>query len=155
MGNFLIGDKAFPLKPFLIKPHLRNALALLERIFNYRRSRARRIDKNIFGILATRFGIFRWPIIAKVDTVTRITKAVVALHNFLMFDCDFSGNDYCPGSYVDFEVNNSVVEEEWRKEQGTGLVLAQNMGSHNHSLDAKQVRDDFQDFFNSAAGSVP
>ena len=29
------------------------------------------------------------------------------------------------------------------------------MGSYNFSLDAKQVVDDFRDFFNSAAGSVP
>ena len=87
-------------------------MALLERVFNYRLSRARRIVENVFGILATRFRIFRRPIIANVDTVTRITKAVLALRNFQMFDRDFSGNDYCPGNYVDFEVNNNVVEGE-------------------------------------------
>ena len=65
-------------------------------------------------------------------------------------------NNYRPGNYVDFEVNNSFVEGEWRKEhQGTGLVPVQNMVSHNYSLDAKQVQDDFRDFFNPAAGSVP
>ena len=65
-------------------------MALLERVFNYRLSRARRIVENVFGILATRFRIFRRPIIANVDTVTRITKAVLALRNFRMFDRDFS-----------------------------------------------------------------
>ena len=65
-------------------------MALLERIFNYRLSRARRIVENVFGILATRFRIFRRPIIANVDTVTRITKAVLALRNFQIFDRDFS-----------------------------------------------------------------
>ena len=45
-----ISGKVFPLKPFLIKPYSRNALALLERIFNYRLSRARRIVENVFGI---------------------------------------------------------------------------------------------------------
>ena len=29
------------------------------------------------------------------------------------------------------------------------------MGSHNYSLDDKQVWDDFRDFFSSVAGSVP
>ena len=107
-------------------------------------------------LLATRFIIFRRPIIKNVDTVTRITKALVALNSFPMFDRDFTGNNYCPGNYVDFEVNNSVVQGEWRKKhQGTGLVSIQNMGSYNFSLDAKQVVDDFRDFFNSAAGSVP
>ena len=61
-------------------------------------------------LLATQFTIFRRPIITNVDTVTRITKALVALHSFPMFDRDFTGNNYCPGNYVDFEVNNSVVQ---------------------------------------------
>ena len=150
-----IGDEAFPLKPFLIRTYSRIARALLKRIFNYRLSRARRIVENVFGILDTRFKIFRQTIIANLDTATKITNVVVALHNFLMFDRDFSGSDYCLGNYVDFEVNKSVVEGEWRKEhQGTGLVPVQNMGSHNYSFDAKQVLDDFRNFFNSAAGSV-
>ena len=29
------------------------------------------------------------------------------------------------------------------------------MSSYNHSRDAKQVRDDFRDYFNSETGSVP
>ena len=47
-----------------------------------------------------------------------------------MFDGDFLGNNYCTGNSVDFEVNNSILEGEWRKKhQGTGLVAVQNMGS--------------------------
>ena len=53
-----IDDKAFPLKPFLIKSYSRNALALLERIFNYQLSRARIIVESVFGILAIQFRIF-------------------------------------------------------------------------------------------------
>ena len=81
--------RSISIKPFLIKSCSRNALALLEKIFNYRLSWARRIAENVFGILASRFRIFRRPIIANVDSVTRITKTVVVVHNFLMFDRDF------------------------------------------------------------------
>ena len=50
-----------------------------------------------------------------------------------MFNPDFSGSDYCPGNYEDFEFNNNVVEKEWRKEyEGARLVPVQNMGSHNY-----------------------
>lgn len=72
-----------------------------------------------------------------------------------MFDCDFSGNNYCPGNYIDFEVNHNVAEEWRKKHLVMGLVSVQNLGSHNYTLDAKPVRGDFQDFLNSAAGSVP
>ena len=34
LSYVFIGDESFPLKPFLIKPYSRNALALLERIFS-------------------------------------------------------------------------------------------------------------------------
>lgn len=61
------------------------------------------------------------------------------LHDFLMFDCDFSGNNYCPGNYIDFKVNHNVVEEWRKKHQVMGLVSVQNLSSHNCTLDAKQV----------------
>ena len=67
-----------------MKPFPVETLGPKERIFNYRLCRARRIIENTFGIATTRFRIFQRPIIAKVENVVAITKAVVALHNFLM-----------------------------------------------------------------------
>ena len=55
----LIGDEAFPLKDYLMKPYPREVLTLKERIVNYRLSRGRRIIENCFGILAARCRIFR------------------------------------------------------------------------------------------------
>ena len=52
---FLIGDDAFALKTWMMKPFSARNLSLEERIFNYRLSRARRIVENAFGILANRF----------------------------------------------------------------------------------------------------
>lgn len=83
-----------------------------ERVFNYRLSRSRRIVENAFGICAARFRIFRRPITSQVKTVVLITKAVVALHNYLMFDRKFYGNDYCPAIFVDHERNHLFVTGE-------------------------------------------
>ena len=78
------------MKEYLIKPY------------------ARRVVDNAFGICASRFGIFRKPIIASDNTATSITKAIVALHNYLMHDREFGPkNDYCPEGFAD---------GDWRKE---------------------------------------
>lgn len=48
----MVGDDAFPLSTSLLKPYPGNhAKGSIERIFNYRLCRARRIVENVFGIL--------------------------------------------------------------------------------------------------------
>ena len=74
-GYVFVGDEEFPLKPYLMKQYARNAMGTEEQITNYRISRARRQVENVFGICASRFRIFRRPIIAEVETVVSITKA--------------------------------------------------------------------------------
>ena len=56
---------------------------------NYTTSRPRRVVENTFGICAFRFRIFKRPIIASVDIVISITKAVVTLHNYLTHGKEF------------------------------------------------------------------
>jgi hypothetical protein len=53
----MVGDEAFPLKPYLLKPYNANKIRGDEskKIFNYRVSRARRISENAFGILHQKF----------------------------------------------------------------------------------------------------
>ena len=48
----IVGDDAFALKPFLMKPYPQQDLDLERRICNYRFSRAQRIVENVFGLLA-------------------------------------------------------------------------------------------------------
>ena len=75
-----VADDAFGLKPHMMKPYSEQELAVYfaKFIFDYTLSRARRIMENPFGIMASRFRMFRRPMIANVK------KACAALHNFFM-----------------------------------------------------------------------
>ena len=53
-----VGDDAFALKKFIMKPYPQQNLTADRRIYNYRHSRARRISENLFGILANIWRIY-------------------------------------------------------------------------------------------------
>ena len=151
-----VGDDAFPLKTCLLKPYPGQIMPEPERIANYRISRARRIVENAFGIATSRFRIFRRPISVNVNTAIAVTKAVVALHNFLMKSKTAQDRSrYCPPDFLDFENDGVVKKGNWRNEQyNEALISVSNTGSNNYSLLAKQVRDKYRDYFYSTEGSV-
>ena len=128
------------MKTNMIRPYSRNnTFDRTEVIFNYRLSRARRVIENTFGILSSRFKIFRRPIIAHVETIKNVTKSCVALHNFLMKE-EFER--YIPNnSFIEMPPENSF---ESLSQQGSNIY------GHN----AKFIRDNFKDYFNSPEGSV-
>ena len=49
-----LGDDAFALKKFMMKPFPQQGLTQEKQVYNYRHSRARRISENLFGILVNR-----------------------------------------------------------------------------------------------------
>ena len=73
-NGVIVGDDAFPLKTYLMKPYPGANLAYDEKIYNYRLSRARRISENGFGILVSRFRVFQKPIACNVTTVDKIVR---------------------------------------------------------------------------------
>jgi hypothetical protein len=88
-GGFVVGDDAFPLKTYLMKPYSKVALSKEQKIFNYRLSRPRTVVENAFGILVSRFHIFEKPISCLPETADKVTKACCAIHNYLrMISCN-------------------------------------------------------------------
>lgn len=59
LPNYFLGDEAFPLKTFLMRPYGGKLLSEPKKVYNYRHSRGRRVVENAFGILSSKWRIFR------------------------------------------------------------------------------------------------
>ena len=144
-----VADDAFGLKTHMMKPFPSHNLPLDQCVFNYRLSRARRVIENTFGIAANRFRVLRRPIIANVSKVILITKAIVALHNLLMFKNASTNNRYCPRNFVDHDGPSGFEAGEWRQNRadfGSLRPISQS-GSNNYSKDAASVRHGYKNYF--------
>ena len=146
---FFIGDDAFALRTWMMKPFGHRNMAIDERIFNYRLSRARRIVENAFGILAHRWRCLLSTMQQKHDTVTIIVSACLCLHNMMRVrypglqnqDLDREGNDH------------QITLGAWRNE-----AMLQDMrnvhGGNRATNDAKALRVYLKHYYNNV-GSVP
>ena len=102
-------DDAVPHGNQITKPYAQKGLTDDKSIFNYRLSRARRTNENLFGIL---FNIFHTKIHLSVDTTCLLTMACCILHNLL---CEVSSTSYTPANYVDQVSSNGEHETNVRK----------------------------------------
>lgn len=59
-------------------------LTMVQREFNYRLRRARRIIENIFGVMSARFRVLRAPIHLDAGKTKKVTLACYVLHNNLI-----------------------------------------------------------------------
>lgn len=144
-GGFLVGDDAFPLKPYLLKPYSRASMNHAERIFNYRLSRARRIVENGFGILTSRFRVLAHACSLDVRTTEKVVAAACSLHNWLRMT---SPNTYTPPGSVDYDdiVNSVVVQGQWRSEIN-GLPSVQRARVNRPKKIAENLREKYKTYF--------
>lgn len=134
----IVGDEAFALNNYMLRPYSRrNNLSLEKKVFNYRLSRARRTVECTFGILTSRWRIFRRPITTSVHTAISIVKATVCLHNFLMI------NDLAlPLKNRTYSINNCL------KDRNKCFSNLQNPTIENDTfVRGSTVRDQFMEYF--------
>ena len=139
-----VGDDAFALKKFMMKPYPQQNLTADKRVDNYRHSRAKRISENLFGILASRWRIFFTTINLEPKHVENIVLSALALHNMLI-----KNPAYRPGNLADTLLeDDEVLEGEWRDTVDTDSFYPLQIprSVHNPSIAAKK-KDNFRDYF--------
>ncbi|XP_062592693.1 uncharacterized protein LOC134254164 [Saccostrea cucullata] len=147
---FIVGDDAFPLRTYLMKPYSHRYLTRQERICNYRFSRGRRVVENAFGILANRFRCLLTTMRLRPANVMRVAKACLTLHNIMRIrypriqnaDLDLEDDEgqLIPGAWRD----NAVMQDVQAAGRGPRTTAA-----------GKEQRAYLKNYFNSPAGSVP
>ena len=141
-----VGDDAFALKKFMMKPYPQQNLTADKRAYNYRHSRATRIiSDNLFVVLANRWRIFFTTRNLEPKHVENIVLTALALHNMLI-----KNPAYRPGNLADTLLENGeALEGEWRDNVATDSFYPLQIprSGHNPSIAAKTVRDNFKDYF--------
>ena len=146
---FLVGDDAFPLQPWLLKPYPVRLLNRPQRIFNYRLSRARRIVENGFGILANRWRCMLTTMHQEPQNATTIVKACITLHNVIR-----KRQPQMDANEVDrVGVEGDIIPGRWR--QGMQLHDNRNIVGNQVMQAAKRQRNYLCDYYNSRQHALP
>lgn len=130
----LVGDEAFSLSPFLMKPFPQRKAkqSRRQRKFNYRLSRARGVVENAFGILSQKWRIYQRPLEMSVASINTVIMATCVLHNFLR---EKKSDDRYFEYLDDIEDDTSAFEQVITvPKRATRLAM--------------QVRERFVDYFN-------
>ncbi|XP_046861895.1 uncharacterized protein LOC124455248 [Xenia sp. Carnegie-2017] len=153
MPYCIVGDEAFPLKTWIMRPYPGKSLdCVAKKVFNYRLSRARRTIENTFGIMVSKWRILKTAIVAEPNNMVKLTKAICVLHNFLRKQ---SAASYTPpGSTDTVDENGQINEGSWRAEMEKATLQPIAQSSRNQTKAALRVREDFACYFMSSEGEL-
>jgi len=144
----LVADDAFPLTSNIMKPFAHRGLNQMELVFNYRLSRARRVSENAFGILVSRFRVFRSGMEVKPEKAKDVVLAATVLHNYLI-------RRSAPYFSVASRSMTSMENDEAAPSDDFGQLRCIGPCAHKKAtLTAKAVRNQFAEYFMSAEGQV-
>lgn len=146
----ILADDAFALHANIMKPYAGvHAKGSLQRVFNYRLSRARRVVENAFGVLSAVFRVLRKPMLLEPRRASLVVLCTIYLHNFLRQSTN-SRNLYTPPQTFDYEDNGNIILGNWRRDQ-TEPKLFRNLKKvpRKSSLNAQQLREELAEYFMS------
>lgn len=148
MPYMFVADEAFSMTCNITKPYPRRQLTREQRIFNYRLSRARRVVENAFGILTSKFRMYKSPIPLKTSTARVAVMATVCLHNFLR---QYNIDNCSDGTEINDDEPASVETENTVLDNNKGLRRLSATKGRINSTAIKQRQDLTNYFMNEGA----
>ncbi|CAK1578735.1 unnamed protein product [Parnassius mnemosyne] len=128
----LVGDEAYPLMHYLMRPYPERVLNNERKCFNIRLSTARQTIECAFGILTSKWRILLKPIETDRKNALSIIKAACILHNVIM---DLNGD-------LDLDVQRVLSNPPIYENRHRSLGV-----NNNPSRRAKHVRIKFTNYF--------
>lgn len=145
-----LADGAFDLSEHIMKPFPgHHNVGTKERIFNQKLSRARVVVENMFGIMVTKFRIFKKPIQLQPEKASVVTMTCISLHNYLRRSRS-SSNIYTPPGTIDQYDKNDVLVQPglWRSEiERTCAVRNVRNVPRRSPVTATEIRNEFCYYF--------
>lgn len=132
-----------------MKPYSGNhAKGSIERIFNYRLCRARRVVENVFGILASVFRIFRKPMLVQPEKASLICMTCALLHNFLRRS-NTTRQLYSPNGVFDYEADGHFKPGTWRRDTNNSSFTPLSEIPRKPSQGVKYIQKEFAEYFST------
>jgi len=138
----ILGDKALPLKTYLMKPFARKDVSREERVFSYRLSQARRCVECAFGILITKWRSVNKAIETNVDKAESTVRCISLLHNIII--------------YLEATTHNHSLLQETSQIRGSRRAKTNVSGKpfSQSSKGATDVRNAFKPYFNGPTAAI-
>ncbi|XP_068670071.1 uncharacterized protein [Montipora foliosa] len=130
----MVGDSAFPLRTWLMKPFTNAVLTAQKRYFNYRLSRARMVSEGAYGQLKGRWRVLLRKSESSRDVVRMMTLACMVLHNICIMQGDSISRK--------LDLNSDGNGQKRNREDIRKLLQMRDCSSiRDTSFEANKVRD--------------
>ena len=133
--HVILGDEAYPLKTYIMRPFPGENLSASQRIFNKRLSRARQVIECTFGIMSSKWRLLQKGIEVEPEFVDLIVQCICLLHNIVI---DQEGEQLMALMHQDIESETNATH--------THLRFA-SLGENRSSNSAYTIRDKFMAYF--------
>ena len=130
--HVLLGDEAYPLKTYLLRPFPASRLGPTETVFNKRLSKARQVIECAFGIISAKWRVLHKSIEVQPEFVDTIINCICLLHNIVI---DKEGEQ------------QAVSYEQAQSENSDAHARFSSLGENRSVTTAYVIRDKFLAYF--------